>query len=197
MSNIILEQLKEFNEQYSYTKKQYKRLAELKVNFINKLEEMDLEFTKDKAHATLLTLLGVALTPVLVGLIILPFGIRELRKCKKTEAENEKAKSKLYDECKQEREKIIEYLQQQYVRLEPVVKFEYASPFIVERLISYIEMDEANTITKAIDNYDLNAEINYNDRNSILEMSRSLGIITEIKVRLEYDTFINNINRIF
>lgn len=197
MSNIILEQLKEFNEQYSYTKKQYKRLAELKVNFINKLEEMDLEFTKDKAHATLLTLLGVALTPVLVGLIILPFGIRELRKCKKTEAENEKAKSKLYDECKQEREKIIEYLQQQYVKLEPVVKFEYASPFIVERLISYIEMDEANTITKAIDNYDLNAEINYNYRNSILEMSRSLGIITEIKVRLEYDTFINNINRIF
>lgn len=197
MSNIILEQLKEFNEQYSYTKKQYKRLAELKVNFINKLEEMDLEFTKDKAHATLLTLLGVALTPVLLGLIILPFGIRELRKCKKTEAENEKAKSKLYDECKQEREKIIEYLQQQYVKLEPVVKFEYASPFIVERLISYIEMDEANTITKAIDNYDLNAEIHYNDRNSILEMSRSLGILTEIKVRLEYDTFINNINRIF
>lgn len=197
MSNIILEQLKEFNEQYSYTKKQYKRLAELKVNFINKLEEMDLEFTKDKAHATLLTLLGVALTPVLVGLIILPFGIRELRKCRKTEAENEKAKSKLYDECKQEREQIIEYLQQQYAKLEPVVKFEYASPFIIERLISYIEMDEANTITKAIDNYDLNAEINYNDRNSILEMSRSLGIITEIKVRLEYDTFINNINRIF
>lgn len=197
MSNIILEQLKEFNEQYSYTKKQYKRLAELKVNFINKLEEMDLEFTKDKAHATLLTLLGVALTPVLIGLIILPFGIKELRKCKKTEVENDKTKSKLHDEYKQEKEQIIEYLQQQYVKLKPVVKFEYASPFIIERLISYIEMDEANTLTKAIDNYDLNAEIHYNDRNNILEMSRSLGILTEIKVRLEYDTFINNINRIF
>lgn len=197
MSDIILEQLKEFNEQYSYTKKYYKRLAELKVDLINVIEAMDLELTKDKAHATLLTLLGVALTPVLIGLIILPFGIKELRKCKKTEAENDKTKSKLHEEYKQEKERIIEYLQQQYVKFQPVVAFEYASPFIIERLISYIEMDEANTLTKAIDNYDLNAEINYNDRNNILEMSRSLGILTKIKVRLEYDTFINNINRIF
>ena len=197
MSDIILEQLKEFNEQYSYTKKQYKMLAELKVGLINKIEEMELEFTKDKAHATLLTLLGVALAPVLIGLIILPFGIKELRKCEKTEAENDKTKSKLHDEYKQEKGQIIEYLQQQYSKLKPVVTFEYASPFIIERLISYIEMDEANTVTKAIDNYNINAEIHYNDRNSILEMSRSLGIFTEIKVRLEYDTYINNINRIF
>lgn len=197
MSDIILEQLKEFNEQYNYTKKHYKRLAELKVDLINVIEAMDLELTKDKAHATLLTLLGVALTPVLIGLAILPFGIKELRKCKRTEAENDTTKSKLHEEYKQEKERIIEYLQQQYVKFQPVVAFEYASPFIIERLISYIEMDEANTLTKAIDNYDLNAEIHYNDRNNILEMSRSLGILTEIKVRLEYDTFINNINRIF
>lgn len=86
---------------------------------------------------------------------------------------------------------IINYLKQQYFQTNRIVAFNYASPFIVEKLLWYIDSHRADSVKEAINLYESERTLFLQQQIQNINSSHKMYEFTNDY--LAFDTFMGNI----
>lgn len=183
--------LREFYKQYKHTAQAYIDFAKNKVYTDNQLKVISKPTHHYAVFGIVLILIGIITFTFLIGVVFLIFGIlliaipddtaRNIRIKEQTAVKESNIKANY----------IINYLKQQYFQTNRIVAFNYASPFIVEKLLWYIDSHRADSVKEAINLYESERTLFLQQQIQNINSSHKMYEFTNDY--LAFDTFMGNI----
>ena len=183
--------MREFYKQYKHTAQAYIDFVKNKVDTDNKLKVVSKPTHQYAAFGIALIIIGIITFAFLIGIVFLILGIL-LIAIPHDSAKNIRMKEQTaVKESNIKANYIINYLKQQYSQTNQIVAFNYASPFIVEKLLWYIDSHRADSVKEALNLYE-------NERTLFLQqqmqnINNSHQIYEFTNDYLAFDTFMGNI----
>lgn len=163
VENADLVQLREFLDTYRDKAKFYREYVNIdtgiELNFNNSITNA----YDNKRMGKWLIIGGVITLPIAIGLILIPFGIVSILIGNKQINKSILVKRAEIKKGNTRKKQIIIYLKEEYNKTNKFVHFNYSSPFIIDRLIDYIETGRASTLKEALNIYE-NEASNFKNR---------------------------------
>lgn len=190
--NKELNLLKEFYEQYKHTQQDYIRLTNIKKTFERQLYDIEHVIKENRRFGIWAIIVGVVTIPIFIGVFIVVFGIIALIIAAIQDRYKDKRKQRCISEFTELINRELGYLNQQYKNTNMCIAFDYASPFIVTKLIQYMEYGRADTLKEALNIYENELAINLQQQ-QLQEIARASKKVATATTYMAYDTYVKNI----
>ncbi len=190
-----LKQLKEFYEQYRHTDQTYINLVKQKENYKQQLYNINKVIADNKKFGWWLLVIGIVTIPIFIGIILIPVSIISFIVASIQFKTKDKKEQKILQEFETFINQTLGFLTQQYNQTNKCIAFEYASPFIVYKLIQYLEYGRVDTLKEAINTYENEKAISIQQK-QLQEIANTQKKIALSTAYLAYDTYMNNLQRL-
>lgn len=190
--NKELNLLKEFYKQYKNTESAYIDYVNLKKQLNEKLWSVDREIKETKNFGIWAIIVGVVIIPIFIGVIIVIFGIVILLISGVLNSYRDAKKQECTAQFNNKMNQVLGYLNQQYKNTNMCIAFDYASPFIVTKLIQYMEYGRADTLKEALNIYENELAINLQQQ-QLQEIARASKKVATATTYMAYDTYVKNL----
>lgn len=191
-NNEELNQLREFYKQYKNTESAYVQYVNLKKQLNDALRSIDRTIKENRSFGTWAIIIGVVTIPIIIGVFIVIAGIIALFVSSIQNKRREVCRRNWIVPFNDKINQVLGYLKQQYNNTNMCIAFDYASPFIVVKLIQYMECGRADTIKEALNIYENELAINVQQQ-QLQEIAKSSKATAIATTYMAYDTYISNL----